>query len=112
MKTTKMFLTVALMAFAIMAYSMPDIEKGVAVKIKFRTALENRALVKAMYQQLDVSLLHQDVPRYIVGKVNLGNAVYYIYGRYAEWKNFFIMDLNEDPVGKKAPGKKLSSRIK
>jgi len=112
MKTTKLFLTVALIAFAIMAYSMPDTEKGVAVKIKFRTALENRALVKAMYQQLDVSLLHQDVPRYIVGKVNLGNAVYYIYGRYAEWKNFFIMDLNEDPVGKKAPGKKLSSRVK
>ena len=112
MKTTKMFLTVALMAFAIMAYSLPDTNKGIAVKIKLRNALENRALVKAMYQQLDVSLLNKDVPRYITAKVNLGNTVYYIYGRYEEWKNFFIMDLNEDPVGKSSTGKRLASRVK
>ena len=111
MKTTKFVLTIALISFAVLAFSKPD-TKGISVKIKLSTALENRALVKAMYQQLDVSLLHQEVPRYITARVSLGSTVYFIYGRYAEWKNFFIMDLDEDPVAKKAPGTRLASRVK
>ena len=111
MKTTKFVLTIALISFAVLAFSKPD-TKGISVKIKFSTALENRALVKAMYQQLDVSLLHSDGPRYIIARVNLNNVAYFIYGTYAEWKNFFIMDLDEDPVGKKAPGKRLATRVK
>ncbi len=110
MKATKFVLTIALISFVVLAFSRPD-QGTLSVKIKLSTALENRALVKAMYQQLDVSLLHNDVPRYITARVSLGNVVYFIYGKYEEWKNFFIMDLDDDPVGK-APGKRLASRVK
>jgi hypothetical protein len=110
MKATKFVLTVALISFAVLAFSRPE-PRTLSVKIKLSTALENRTLVKAMYQQLDVSLLHNDVPGYITARVSYRHVVYYIYGKYEEWKNFFVMDMKDDPVGI-TPGKRLASRVK
>jgi len=111
MKTTKLVLTIALISFAVLAFSRPE-PRTLSVKIKLSTALENRALVKTMYQQLDASLLHIDnVYAIITARVTHRHVVYYIYGKYEEWKNFFIMDQDDDPVGK-APGKRLASRVK
>jgi hypothetical protein len=111
MKTTRFFLSIALIAFAVMAFSKPD-DRSLSVKIKLTTALENRDLVKSMYQQLDISLLGNETPGYIIARVSHKHVTYYIYGRHEEWKSFFIMDLEDDEVGKKAPTNRVPKKLR
>lgn len=96
MKATKLGLIVALIAFAMMGYSQvekaPDPGKF-AVKMSLQKAMNSKALVKAMYEQLDQKAILQGEPAgYITVKVRFGRAIYYIYGTYGEWRNFFVID--------------------
>ena len=104
MKTIKIVMFVALMAFVAMAYA--DVDPGSAkfsVKISLRLAKQDRGLVQAIYQQVDPrALLQNDQILYTV-KVKYHNVVYVIYGKYKEWVRFFWMD-PKDGTKEKAPG--------
>jgi hypothetical protein len=106
MKATKIVMLFALMAFVAMAYA--DVDPGPAkltVKISLKTAKQNRALVSAIFQQVNPRvLLQSDQPIY-AAKVRLGDVVYVIFAKYREWKQFFNM-LPPNDLGAKKPKKK------
>ena len=99
MKATRFVLAVALMSFAVLAFSRPE-PLQLSVKISLKKALENRSLVKSMHEQLDMSLLNQDgLCGIITARVKHKGVKYVIYGNYAEWRYFFLRDadLEVDP---------------
>ena len=104
MKASKFVLVFAFVAFATMVFAQaerPDQNEPApaprGVKISLENALLDRGLVKAMYQQLSPRILVND-QRIYTARVFYNRKVYFIYGTYAEWKLFFAMDLDEDPV--------------
>ena len=112
MKATKFVLCFAMISFVVLAYSESEPNQR-SVKIKLIKALENPGLVQAMHQQLDLSLLNVD-GRYgpITARVVYNRTVYFITGKYLQWKKFFLKDLEKEIVYKKPAGKELASRIK
>jgi len=102
MKTTKLILAVAFFAFSTMVFSQsarPDQNQPVpvpnlSVKITLQSATQMDGLVKAMFKQLDPRLILQGDNPIVVVKVKYGHITYTIWGKKAEWKNFF-----SDPSG-------------
>ncbi len=103
MKTTKVILVAALMAFASISFAQNDakpfndakasIEKPapkLTALINIKTAMQNRGLVAAMRSQLSPRFLQVEKPVYIV-QVKFKKTVYSIYGSYAAWKHFFAI---------------------
>lgn len=103
MKTTKVILVAAIMAFASIGFTQSDsnpyseeklsIEKPVpqlSALIGLKTAMQNQDLVRAMRNQLSPHFLQVEKPVYTV-KVKFKNTVYNIYGSYAAWKHFFTI---------------------
>ena len=96
MKTAKLILVAAIMAFASVGIAQPKTtllkaEKPPIFKsalIPLRVAMADRGLVQAMRAQLNPSFLLDEKPSYTVA-VRYKHDVYYIYGTYSDWKNFF-----------------------
>ena len=96
MKTTKVILVAALMAFATIGFSQTDrnielIKKPpphLVVKVSLSCALQNAALVGAMRSQLSPNFLQGNQRVYTV-RVRFNNTIYYIVGSRAQWKRFF-----------------------
>ena len=97
MKTTKLILVAALMAFATYGFSQSKLsaesnqtqnEPQLALNISFNSAMNNPDLVKAMYAQLDPSFLQNEQRMYTV-RVNYRHTSVYVTGSYAQWMRFF-----------------------
>jgi len=97
MKATKILLSIAFLAFATMSYSSNDPEPQGAVKISLKKAMEDRGLVKAIYQQIDPRTFLQnkhDGP--YIANVYFRHVYYAIFAKYEEWVKFFLMDPNDE----------------
>ena len=97
MKTTKVILVAALMAFAAISFAQNDaVTKNVKPRpelsalISVKSAMHNPGLTMAMRDQLSPSFLLVEQPIYTV-KVNYKKAVYYVYGPYIDWRHFFAI---------------------
>ena len=108
MKASKFVLVFTFVAFATMVFAQaerPSLNDQAplqrCVKISLEKAVLDRALKKAMYQQISPRILLND-QRIYTAKVFHNRTVYFIYGRYAGWKSFFRMDFEDDPI-KSAP---------
>ena len=112
MKATKFALIFAFVAFATMVFAQPERvnqklpDPGpdpapLSIKISLEKAIKNHELVSAMYQQLNPRFLQNELQRLYTAKVKFRKATYVIFGTRDGWKKFFIMDINDDPIGKK-----------
>jgi hypothetical protein len=97
MKTTKCALVIAILAFVTLSYASVD-PGPMSVKISLKAALENRHLVRAMYEQLDNSFLQNEHARLYTARVVFNHSIFYISGTYDEWMVFFSIEPNEEPV--------------
>jgi hypothetical protein len=96
MKAIKLALVVAILGLATMSYA--DVDPGpLSIKISLKKATQNRGLVSAMYEQIDRSFLEVDQNGYYVARVVFNRNIYWIYGKYKEWVEFFSMDLEGEP---------------
>ena len=96
MKTTKIALVIAFLSIA--AINFASVDPGpVCVKIHLKKAMQNRLLVRAIYEQLDMSFLQVDQYGLYVARVSFNHSFYFIYGKYEEWIAFFTMDLEGLP---------------
>jgi hypothetical protein len=98
MKTTKLILVAALMAFATIGFSQTrsaDVNQAkptpeLSLNISLTSALHNPGLVGAMRAQLDPSFLTGDQRWYTV-PVRYRHQVYYVSGSLGQWKRFFSL---------------------
>jgi hypothetical protein len=94
MKTINFFLIVALLAAGSLTYpqsATPD--NPFSVTIPLKNAIHNPMLVKAMYEQLNQDFLNSGTEEHLYyATVRFKNNRYVIYGTYAEWISFFLMD--------------------
>ncbi len=91
MKTLNFFLIVSFLAIGSLAYSAPEALPS-ATRIPITKALQNPAMVKAMYQQIDESLIQNEQLALYEAKIKFGRSVYIIYGKLQEWQRFFLME--------------------
>ena len=105
MKATKFVLIIAFLAFATMSYSTEIAEIGSnTVKISLKKAMENRGIVKAIYQQVDPrTFLYKEQNFLYIARVSFRHVHYVIFGKYEEWVNFFLMDQTEEAPAISAP---------
>ncbi len=94
MKTMNLFLTIAFLGLASLIYANAD-QDQLWIRIPLKKAIQNPKLVRAMYEQLDMSFINVDQKRVFVTKVRFNRSIYFIYGTYEEWLVFFTMDLTE-----------------
>ncbi|MCD4681932.1 MAG: hypothetical protein K8R86_01505 [Bacteroidales bacterium] len=93
MKATKFVLIIAMLAFVSMSYADKKPGPTLTVKISLTKAIQNPGLVRAIYNQVsERTLLAQEQNGLYTAKVNYHRVVYVIYGKYEEWRNFFVMD--------------------
>ena len=101
MKATKIVMLVALFAFVGMTYA--GVDPGPApfsVKIHLKVAKQDRGLVNAIYQQVDPKVLLQNDQIFYAATVKYKRATFVIVAKYREWKQFFYMDLSDNPKEK------------
>ncbi len=98
MKTTKIFIVIAILAFASMSYAKVD-NLPHPIKISLRKACEHRGIVMAIYQQIDPrTFLQNDQHGYYCATVYYHRITYIIYGKYEEWVDFFLRDPIDDQL--------------
>ena len=104
MKTAKLMLMVAFLAFGTMLLSQAAPDSPV-VKIKITEALQNRGLVKAMHAQLSLSdVMRSENNGLCCAKVVYNRTVYEIYGTKKQWVAFFIGGDPDSPsIGHELP---------
>ncbi len=99
MKTTKIFLVIAIFSFATMGFSQKHgANKALSVRISLNCAQQNFGLVVAMYHQLNDDFLQNETNGYYVAQVIYKNTPYLIYGNLQEWKLFFSRDIHDYAV--------------
>jgi len=91
MKTTKIVMIVALMAFVAMSYAQVEQAPTLSIKISLNAAKQDRALVSAILQQVDPRILLQGDQVLYTAKVKCRNVTFVIFGKYKEWVKFFSM---------------------
>ncbi len=100
MKTTKLMIVAAIMAFATLGFANSEsssvndpitIVKQATVKITLRAAIQSPELVKDMRAQLSPDFLKTEQRMYTV-RVNHKNTAYFITGTYSEWVRFFSLE--------------------
>ena len=98
MKATKFLLVIAFLAFATMSYSVEKDLGQDAVKISLKKAMENRGLVQAIYQQVNLRdlITPGGINTTYIARVKFKHTNYVIYATYQEWVNFFVMDPFEE----------------
>ena len=91
MKTIKLLLVLSMLSFGMYSISQPGPEVP-CKKIPIAKAIDNPGLVKAMYHQIDRTLILIESNSIYVARVNYKRTNYLIYGKLEEWQNFFLMD--------------------
>ena len=69
-----------------------------AKRIHLKEALLNNNLTRAMREQLTPAMLRDEKPAYTAA-VKFNRSVVYVTASYGEWKWFFKIDSNSDPLG-------------
>lgn len=99
MKSLKLILVAAILSIAMVGFAGEKKKNPFkkSVKITLNEAVKSPRLVAAMYDQLEMCKLKSVKPGYCCGQVELGAAVYKIYGPEQAWLRFF----------REKPGKKV-----
>ena len=71
---------------------------GYAKRIHLKEALLINSLTRAMREQLSPAMLRDEKPNYTAA-VKFNRSVVYVTASYGEWKWFFKIDANSDPLG-------------
>ncbi len=96
MKATKFFLMIALVSFALMSFAGNDVDRFTPkVKISIEKAAHNPGLAKAIYEQVDRALLNTDGPGNFTTEVKFKGTVFFVYGTYSQWMDFFTRDMGK-----------------
>ena len=92
MKTTTFFLLSIALSLSAFATDPPTYDPQ-AIEIKLADAINDPALVQAMFLQLDDGFLKPEQPdNSIVMPVFCNNTYYLVSGSFEEWVSFFLMD--------------------
>ena len=104
MKTTKVILIAALMAFGTLGFAQtkttsPSLGQSPSISavIPLQVAMHNPGLRFAMQSQLSPRFLQVEQPMYTVS-VYFNHVRYNICGSYAEWKRFFQIRIQSVPL--------------
>lgn len=103
MKTLQLLLVAIILTFALQINAenqKEDRNQVLTVQMTIRVAMQHFDLVRAMYAQVNPSMLNNEAQKYYTAKVVHKNVVFVITGKYEEWMNFFYMD-NTSPVYRK-----------
>jgi len=93
MKASRVVLMLALVSFALMSFAGNDVNRDLPkVKISIEKAAHNPGLAKAIYQQVDQSILRGDRLALITATVKYKNTVFTVFGTYNQWLTFFTVD--------------------
>ncbi len=96
MKALRFSLLAVLMSVFVLAYADNDpnkTQKSPYTKISLAEACNSRSFVHSIYMQVDESILREgENYRLIYAKVRHGKAIYLVFGKYREWKDFFHRD--------------------
>ena len=96
MKASRVVLMLALVSFALMSFAGNDVNRDLPkVKISIEKATHNPGLAKAIYQQVDQSILGGDRPALITATVKYKNTIFTVYGTHIQWLKFFTVDRRE-----------------
>lgn len=106
MKTTKLILAIAFLAFSTLVFAQtdrPDHNQpppSITIKISLKVALNNPDLVRSMQEQLEPNFLYGVLlPKYYTAKVKHRRIEIVIFGTRPEWIRFFKMRPDIDPSG-------------
>jgi len=99
MKTTKVILVAALMAFASIGFSQADYNikptptptPTLSVLLPLNKAMQNAELVSAMRAQLDPSYLLINAREFTV-PIRYRHSIIYVTGTVNQWRRFFSID--------------------
>jgi hypothetical protein len=97
MKTAKLMLMVAFLAFGTMLFTQAEPDRPV-IKIKLDEALQDRGLVKTMYAKLNLSdILNgaENASGVYSATVVYKRSVYKIYATKKSWVKFFLSHIGE-----------------
>jgi len=93
MKTLKLAMAVMFLAFAMISYAGEETPSNEppnkVIKIRLTQAITNPGLLEAMVEQLDLTLIHEDISGYYVGVVTYNEVTYWVFGPLNAWKRFF-----------------------
>lgn len=96
MKTLRFSLVVVLLSVMAMSYADNHpgrFEQATYTKISLEDACASRSFVHSIYQQVDQAILRGGDPgRLIYAKVRHGRCIYLVFGKYAEWEDFFLRE--------------------
>jgi len=93
MKATRIFLMFALVSFALMSFATNDVDRSnLKTRISIVKAAHNPGLARAIYQQVDMSILGGDRVGIITTPVKYKNVTYIVFGTYMQWLTFFTSD--------------------
>jgi hypothetical protein len=71
----------------------PKFQKSCCIKISLEDACASRSFVRDIYNQVNPSILDGgDQGRLIFAKVRHGRGIYLVFGKYAEWQDFFFRE--------------------
>jgi hypothetical protein len=94
MKTTRLFLVMALLGVALVSFSQDfrSDRKGSRIYLTVDQAVADRGLTFAMYRQIDRTFLNEDHPGLYIARVEHNRNTYVISGTRERWINFFTHD--------------------
>ncbi len=96
MKTLKISIFIALLCLSVQDCAWAAPEKQLK-RVRLENAMENAALLKAMYQQISPDLIKPDRSVYQVLVVH-NQKTLIIYGKREQWIIFFTMDNANSPM--------------
>jgi len=98
MKTIRCFLMLALVSFAMMSFATNDVDRtNPKTKISIEKAAHNPGLTRAIYQQVDISILDGNRTTLISAPVKYKNTIYIVFGTYTQWSDFFNAEGGHKP---------------
>lgn len=91
MKTLKLsMITIFLFTTMISVAQTNRSENGFPMRMNVLETLQYNSLVRAIQGQVSISILDNEHPGLFTAQVRVGRMVIEVYGKYAEWKQFFF----------------------
>jgi hypothetical protein len=117
MKALKLSFTAVLLAVMAFSYAgnepKAQVEKSGYIKISLEDAKSSRSFAQDIYNQVDISILYYGGVQksLIYAKVRHGRGVYLVFGKFAEWEDFFLREGGNNGGGIIGPPIKKSELI-
>jgi len=93
MKNLKLVIIATILVFSIVSVANADritkLQQKKSMEIRFEKVVQNPVMVRVMYQQLDASMINDNMVFRIKLRVFYKNVEYLISGTYEQWATFF-----------------------